>query len=120
MARTKKLPFLTGEENLKTPGSMNRVASVKNGGCHDRNLVCRRQLHAHRLCDPRRAQFRRGNAPLACRQNAPGAAAGDGGHWAAVVVARSVASRFRRDIARGLSTADGVGVPRLLSCANAD
>ena len=54
-------------------------------------LVRHRELHADRLCSIGRPQFRRGNAPTACRQNAGGAAAGDRRDRAALVLARSMA-----------------------------
>ena len=81
---------------------------------YDRGMVWNCWLHAHRLRGAGRPQLRRWNPPLACGQDATGAPTGHRRDRSALVLARSVAGRFRRHIARGIPHASGIRLCRVL------
>ena len=72
------------------------------------------QLHAHRLRGAGWPQLRRWNAPLAGGANARRTPPGHRRDRSALVLARSVAGRFRRHRARGIPQASGIRLCRLL------
>ena len=74
--------------------------------------TCR--LHAHRLRGAGRPQLRRWHASLARGQDARGTPTGHRRYRSALVLARSVAGRFRRHHARGIPQASGIRLCRLL------
>ena len=77
-------------------------------------MVWHCELHAHRLRGAGRPQLRRWNAPLARGANARRAPSGRRRDRPALVVARSLAGRFRRHRARRIPQAPGIRLCRVL------